>query len=304
LCAASLLAIGAPEAPARPAVDHHQHLFTPVLGPVAKGLAITAADLISQLDEAGIRRAAVFSVAYGFGNPNRPAVEHEYDKVKAENDRVAAEMARYPDRLRGFCGVNPLKDYALAEIARCAQMPSMRYGLKLHFGNSDVMLDNPEHVARLREIFRAANDAGMAIVVHMRSSVTRQRAYGAAQARAFLNDVLPSAPDVTIQIAHLAGAGGYDDPTVDEALAVFVDALAGNDARVRHVFVEVSGVSGLGRSRDRDPLVAARIRQIGLGRILYGSDGPPKTAWTAFTQLPLTADEIATIASNVAPYMR
>jgi predicted TIM-barrel fold metal-dependent hydrolase len=120
----------------------------------------------------------------------------------------------------------------------------------------------------------------------------------------FLNDVLPSAPDVTIQIAHLAGAGGYDDPAIDEALAVFVDALARNDARVRHVFIEVSGVSGLGRSRDRDPLVAARIRQIGLGRILYGSDGPPKTAWTAFTQLPLTADEIATIASNVAPYMR
>ena len=72
-------------------------------------------------------------------------------------------MARYPDRLRGFCGVNPLKDYAVAEIKRCAQMPSMRYGLKLHFGNSDVILDNPEHVAKLREVFRTANAAGMAM---------------------------------------------------------------------------------------------------------------------------------------------
>jgi predicted TIM-barrel fold metal-dependent hydrolase len=149
----------------------------------AEMLALEVADLIAQLDEAGIRRAAVFSVAYGFGNPNRPAVEHEYDTVKAENDRVARDVARYPDRLRGFCGVNPLKDYALTEIARCARMPSMRYGLKLHFGNSDVMLDNQAHVAKLREVFRAANDARMAIVVHMRSSVTRQRAYGAAQVR-------------------------------------------------------------------------------------------------------------------------
>ena len=287
-----------------PAVDHHQHLFSPALGEVAKGLAITAADLVGQLDEAGIRRAAVFSVAYGFGNPNRPAAEHEYDHVKAENDRVAREVARYPDRLRGFCGVNPLKDYALAEIARCAQMPSMRFGLKLHFGNSDVMLDNPAHVARLREVFRAANGAGMAIVVHMRSSVTRQRPYGAAQARVFLNDVLPSASDVAVQIAHLAGAGGYDDPTFDEALGVFVDAFARNDARLRRVYIEVSGIAGIGRSHDREPLAVARIRQIGLERILYGSDGPAQAAWTAFTQLPLTAAEIATIASNVAPYMR
>lgn len=305
-CVASLLALGQPQEPVRPAVDHHLHLFSEALGPVAKGLPITAADLIAQLDDAGIRRAVVLSVAYGFGNPNRPPVEDEYDKVKAENDRVAAEVARYPERLRGFCGVNPLAEYAVAEVARCERMPSMRYGLKLHFGNSDVMLDNPAHVAKLREVFRTANGARMAIVVHMRASVTLKRPYGAAQARAFLDEVLPSAPDVTVQIAHMAGAGGYDDPGVDEALGVFVDAFARNDPRLRHVFVEVSGVAGLGRSREREPLIAARIRQIGLQRILYGTDDAPplQKAWTAFAQLPLTAAEIRTIAGNVAPYMR
>lgn len=305
-CVASLLAIGQPQEPVRPAVDHHLHLFSEALGPVAKGLPITAADLIAQLDDAGIRRAVVLSVAYGFGNPNRPPVEGEYDKVKAENDRVAAEVARYPERLRGFCGVNPLKEYAVAEVARCARMPSMRYGLKLHFGNSDVMLDNPAHVAKLREVFRAANGARMAIVVHMRASVTLKRPYGAAQARAFLDEVLPSAPDVTVQIAHMAGAGGYDDPGVDDALGVFVDAFARNDPRLRHVFVEVSGVAALARSRDREPLIATRIRQIGLQRILYGTDDAPplQKAWTAFAQLPLTAAEMRTIAGNVAPYMR
>jgi predicted TIM-barrel fold metal-dependent hydrolase len=101
-CTAGLLTIGQPQEPSRPPVDHHLHLVSEAQGPVSKGMPITADDLIAQLDEAGIRRAAVFSVAYGFGNPNRPPVEHEYDKVKAENDRVAAEVARYPDRLRGF----------------------------------------------------------------------------------------------------------------------------------------------------------------------------------------------------------
>ena len=54
----------------------------------------------------------------------------------------------------------------------------------------------------------------------------------------------------------------------------------------------------------KSPLVVSRIRQLGLDRILYGSDGPPRAAWTAFTHLPLTPAEIAAIASNVAPYMR
>jgi hypothetical protein len=46
---------------------------------------------------------------------------------------------------------------------------------------------------------------------------------GFAWARAFLDDVLPFAPEVPVQIADLDGAGG--DPAIDEALAVFVDAI-------------------------------------------------------------------------------
>jgi hypothetical protein len=50
--------------------------------------------------------------------------------------------------LRGFCRFNPLRAYALRELARCAQDPGLRYGIKRHFGNSVVGLDNPEHVER------------------------------------------------------------------------------------------------------------------------------------------------------------
>jgi sirohydrochlorin ferrochelatase len=58
----------------------------------------------------------------------------------------------------------------------------------------------------------------MAIVVHMRSSTTYRLPYGRDEARVFLNDILPEAPDVSVQIAHLAGAGGYSDPSIDPAL--------------------------------------------------------------------------------------
>jgi predicted TIM-barrel fold metal-dependent hydrolase len=99
--------------------------------------------------------------------------------VCAENDWTSEQVRRFPDRLRGFCGFNPLCDYALRALARCARDPQLRYGIKLHFGNSDVDLNNPEHVERTRQVFREANRRRMAIVVHMRPSVTRKRPYGA-----------------------------------------------------------------------------------------------------------------------------
>ena len=119
----------------RPLTDHHQHLFSPATSSRASGIKpVSAEDLIGFLDEAGIRRAVVLSVAYQLGNPNRPPETDEYAKVRAENDWTSQEVARFRDRLRGFCGVNPLKEYALQEIARCARDPQLHFGLKLHFG--------------------------------------------------------------------------------------------------------------------------------------------------------------------------
>jgi uncharacterized protein len=295
---------------AQPAIDHHQHLFSPTIAELAKGLdPVDAKALIALLDKAGIRRAVVLSVAYQFGNPNKPPVDDEYAKVRAENDWTSQQVALYPHRLRGFCSVNPLKDYAIREIERCAQDPQLHLGLKLHFGNSDVQLDDPGHVEKLKEVVRTANEHGMAIVVHMRSSVTRKRPYGAPQAQTFLNEILPAAPGICVQIAHLAGSGGYDT-SVDEALQVFVDAIAKNDPRMAKVYFDVSGVAGYGDSEKRAELIAKRIRQLGPRRVLFGSDGfgggnlAPREAWAVFRQLPLRDDEFRVIETNTAPYMR
>ena len=53
-----------------------------------------------------------------------------------------------------------------------------------------------------------------------------------------------------------------------------------------------------------------RIRQIGVERVLYGSDAAaspltyPKAGWSAFRRLPLSEAEFRVIANNIAPYMR
>ena len=308
-----LLVLPSPQrrAPLIPNVDHHQHLFSPETAALATGFKpLDAADLVRLLDNASIQRALVLSVAYQFGNPNRPSVQDEYARVKAENDWTSAQVARFPDRLRGFCGVNPLKDYALEEIERCAKDRWLHFGLKMHFGNSDVNLDDPRHVEQLQRIFRAANSYGMAIAIHMRASITRQRSYGAKEARHFLEDVLTSAPDIPIQIAHLAGGGGYDDPSTDDALSVFAEAIEHKDPRMAHVYFDISGVVGIGSWSEKADLIVKRVRQIGVQRTLYGSDSatggglPPAEMWARLLQLPLSQDEFRQIANNIAPYMQ
>jgi predicted TIM-barrel fold metal-dependent hydrolase len=296
-----------------PIVDYHQHLFSPAAAALVSGRrnapAITARDLIALLDSAGIQRALVLSVAYTWGKASRAPVDNEYEHVKAENDWTAQQVAQYPDRLRAFCSLNPLKPYALEELTRCSKDPQLHFGLKLHFGNSDVDLDNPDNVAQVRRVFEAANGLHMPIVVHMHTSVDMRRRYGAAEARVFLNEVLPAAPDVPVQIAHLTGSGGYDAMT-DSALSVFADAIALNDTRLKNVWFDAAVVVRPDMAADVLRQIAARIRQIGVQRVLYGSDAAasplayPKAGWAAFRRLPLSEAEFRAIANNATPYMR
>lgn len=297
-----------------PVADHHQHLFSPALAalisapPPAKPITPVAADdLIAFLDTAGIKRAVVLSTAYIWEQGTRN-VENPAEKLRADNDWTSQQVAKYPDRLIGFCSINPLKDYALDEVARCAKDPNLRNGLKMHFGNSGVDYHNAQHLEQLRRVFRAANGYRMAIVVHMRTSFSLRLPYGSDEARIFLNELVPAAPDVVIQIAHMAGGGAPGDQAAQQALEELAEAVAKEDPRTKLLYFDASGMNPQIAVPEEAALLATRMRQIGLGRILFGSDGatggnaPPREAWAAFLKLPLTADELRTIALNPPPH--
>jgi predicted TIM-barrel fold metal-dependent hydrolase len=296
-----------------PIADHHQHLFSPDLAAILAQSnpafrPLDAREVIANLDAAGIQKAVILGTAYLYGSPTRNLPD-EYAKVRAENDWDAQQAAQYPGRLIAFCGFNPLKDYALDEIERCAKDPRLNRGIKLHFANSDVQLDNPRHVEQLQKVFRAANAHHMAIVIHMRANLSRKRPYGAQQAQIFLDQLLPLAPDVVVQIAHLAGTGpGYSDPPADSAMAVLADAVQRGDPRTRNLWFDVATSVDSATTPAQAALVVKRIRQVGTRRILYGSDAAvagipkPKQWWAAFRRIPLTQEEFAQIARNVAPY--
>jgi uncharacterized protein len=315
--AAVLLCVASLHAQEAPAIDHHQHLFSPALAAVMSRPApapptapVTARDLIALLDAAGIRRAVLLSAAYIFEQPSRN-VENAAAKVRAENDWVSQQVAQYPDRLIGFCGLNPLKDYALDELARCAKDRSLRNGLKLHFGNSVVDYHDPRHLAQVERVFRAANGYRMPIVVHMRATFNPKLPYGRDEARIFLERLVPAAPDVVIQVAHLTAAGAPSDPDADAALEFFADAIAKGDPRATRLYFDLPSVSpAIAISPEKAAAIASQIRRLGVQRLLFGSDAPtggpltPMAAWESLRKLPLTEAEFRTIATNVAPYLR
>jgi len=293
-----------------PAADHHQHVFSPPYTEKflpAGSKSITAQDVIGLLDQAGIRRAVFLANGYSFGRPGSEP-PNEYEAVKADNDWAAAQAALFPKRLIAFCGFNPLKEYALTELGRCAKDPNLRRGIKLHFGSSDVQTEIPEHFEKIKKVFQAANSHRMAIVVHMRASISKKRPYGPEQARAFL-ELLSYAPDIPVQVAHLASSGpSYMDPAAHSVIEVLAEAVEKKDPRTRKLWFDVASNAHPRNSAEVSDLMAKFIRRIGVKRILYGSDAAtgsnlrPRESWEAFRQLKLSDNEFKTIAGNVAPY--
>jgi predicted TIM-barrel fold metal-dependent hydrolase len=146
----------------------------------------------------------------------------------------------------------------------------------------------------------------MALIVHLEPG----RFYGPAEVEFFLDSLASAAPDVTIQIAHLAGNGpGLTSP---EALEAFAKAREAGDPRTRNLYFDFAGLVYKGMGEHEAALMAQRMRQIGLDRILFASDASPGTSanpsaaqhWNETRRrLPLTDEELLVIARNLAPYI-
>lgn len=294
-----------------PRISYHQHLISPPTATLwgDPNTTLDAAGLIAQLDEAGIERGVVLSVGYTWGD-ERKQVDDPPRRTREENDWTSAQVMRFPRRLVGFCSVNPLREEALAEIERCLALPGMR-GLKLHIGNSGVNVREPAHVARLREVFALANRLHAPIVVHARPRGSMNIPYGREDATIFLEQVLPAAPDVVVQLAHMAGAGpGYPESS-DAAMQVYAAAFAAHDPRVRRLYFDITTAMAADSTPEEAALMVSRMRAIGMDRFLFGADlaisgnPTPAQAWVLFVEkATLTRAEFTIIARNIAPYMR
>jgi len=313
LAAVSLLAACAtapPSAPvpprAAPLVDYHQHLISAAFAPIVKFPGRDGAALVRELDAAGIERAVVLSVGYSFADERKGLTDPDR-LTREENDWTSAEVVKNAPRLIGFCSANPLRPVALEELERCLALPGM-VGIKLHFGNAGVSLRDPAHLARMQQVFALAQRLRAPVLVHMRARGGSD--YGAEDAHLFLDKIVPAAPDIEIVVAHLGASGPGYPAQNDEVMAVFAAAAKGKDPRMANLYFDVATNVTEEITPADAGVVAQRLRQVGLRRVLYGSDlNPPggsiRQGWEIFrTKVPLTQAELQQIANNRTRFAR
>ncbi len=299
--------------------DYHMHMMSGEFSKIFKVLMggdtsngnlieeYSGEKIISLLDSANIDAAFVVSNSYILGMDGI-AGKDEYDDVKKENNYVAIQTAKYPDRLIGFFSFNPLKEYAEEEMERCYNELKLP-GLKLHFTNSDVDLTNPEHLMKIQKLFKSAADKNIPILLHFRS---RSPEFGKKDAEILIDEVIEKIPNLKLQIAHLGGWGGFDDAAV-QVFSTFIEKYEKNPSLNKsNIYFDFSGVVVTEKERMEGVLepiteeqadeIAEMMRKWGLSNMVVGSDWPfvvPKDYVDNVKKLlPLTEEELNTILSN------
>jgi predicted TIM-barrel fold metal-dependent hydrolase len=125
-------------------IDAHTHL-----GLDEDGRSLTLEQLLSQLDDAGARRACVFPL---HDPERRPS-------YSVPNDRVLGWAGESDGRLVPFCRLDPSED-PLAECERCLAIGAR--GVKLHPRAQDFVFDGGE----MDEVFRLAERTRVPILIH------------------------------------------------------------------------------------------------------------------------------------------
>ncbi|QQS42895.1 MAG: amidohydrolase family protein [Acidobacteriota bacterium] len=295
--------------------DHHTHILSPDLIRDWKSLGVPFSrpdefysSLPKDVSEGRVKKAFALSMAYLYGSEWFGALkfspEKELEAVRRENDFVAGIVKSNPKKLVGFCSANPAKDYALNEFKRCTAKPEME-GVKLHLLNSMVSVGSEEHMARLRALFAWAEKERVPMMIHLNAY---DPAGPSEMANAFAKE-LAGYPDLEVYIAHLGGSGGYSDRG-RKILRAFVERLKKDEAfAAMDLRFEISAVVLTEVSEEVEPptddqlkLLAEDLSELGLERIVFGTDHPSFSAdayrKTLREKLPLKEAEIEKILAN------
>lgn len=73
-----------------------------------KSKLVSGDDIVAAMDDSGVDRSVIFGFPWRNG-----------DYFKANNDYILDAVSRYPDRLTGFCCLDPAHPEALEEVLRC-----------------------------------------------------------------------------------------------------------------------------------------------------------------------------------------
>lgn len=200
------------------------------------GLAITADELVDQMDRAGVARALVW-------------LKPPYNKdIDPENRAVYEAMKKYPDRLIGFGWANPRlgREKTSDTIKRCFEEYGF-YGIKFNGAQDDYVIDDPQLALPLIE---QAATYGKPIAFHIGADFYENtHPYR-------LGHIAERLPEAQLIMIHM---GGASLPALDRS-AIETAAAHPN-------------ITIIGSAIPERPLLRA-IHTLGADRVCFGSDMP------------------------------
>jgi predicted TIM-barrel fold metal-dependent hydrolase len=216
---------------------------------------------------------AELRIALGF------TLEEERDRVRAENDHVAREAARHPGRAVALAAVDLLRPYALDELQRARREHGVA-GAKVHLASAGFDFRDAAHLAALERIVAWTASERIPLLVHLDPQL---RGTTVEDLRHLLEVVFGPHPDAEILIAHLGGSGGFGSwpQSVLKTCGTWL-AAEREAGRAREKFCfdlaavplmrDSEGLSASGA--EEIAALAPALRELGLQRVLYGSDYP------------------------------
>lgn len=242
-------------------IDFHTHVFPPeikknrskyverdpcfaLLCSSPKSKMATAEELIASMDEGGVDISVILNIGW---------TTHEL--CVETNDYIIDSVSRYPQRLVGFCAVQPQSPKAaVAEIERCAKagikgVGEIRPDIQLFdLGDETVMVPLVEVLKKHQLI----------LLTHASEPVGHDYLGKGVITPDILYPFITSFPDLTIVCAHWGGGLPFYAlmPEVKKAMSnVYFDTAASPFLYTPQVYNQV-------------------IQLVGADKILFGSDYP------------------------------
>ncbi len=204
----------------------------------------TAGELIASMDKSGIDISVILNVGW---------TTHEM--CRETNDYILESVARYPDRLIGFCSIQPNSlEAALDEIERCARGGARGIGEL----RPDMQLFDLRDEGIMAPFMQKLKEHNLILLTHSSEPVGHTYPGKGTVAPEMLYPFITRYPDLTIVCAHWGGGLPFYAlmPEVKRALKnVYFDTAASPLLYSPRVYEQV-------------------IQLVGSGRILFGSDYP------------------------------
>ena len=231
-------------------IDFHTHIFPPwlrerrdeyikrdpcfsLLYSQPKAKMATAEEVVASMDEAGIDLSVVLNAGW---------VSHEL--CVETNDYILDSISRYPERLVGFCAIQPKAgDAAIAELERCAKAGAKGIGEL----RSDTQGFDLSEEAMLKPIVDAMLEHDLIFLTHASEPVGHEYFGKGSITPDILYSFTMGFPNLKLVCAHWGGGLPFYAlmPEVAKALAnVFFDTAATVFLYKPQIFEQVSHIIG------------------------------------------------------------